>query len=41
MSGGPVALVTGGAVGALARGDLDYFTGILIDVSAGFQLSRL
>ena len=29
------------AVGAFARGDLDYCTGAVIDVSGGFQLKRL
>ncbi len=30
-----------GVVGAFARGDLDYSTGVAIDVSGGFQLKRL
>ena len=29
------------AVSAFARGDLDYSTGVAIDVSGGFQLRRL
>jgi NAD(P)-dependent dehydrogenase (short-subunit alcohol dehydrogenase family) len=29
------------AVGAFARGDLDYSTGVAIDVSGGFQMHRL
>jgi 3-oxoacyl-[acyl-carrier protein] reductase len=29
------------AVSAFARGDLDYSTGIAIDVSGGFQIRRL
>jgi NAD(P)-dependent dehydrogenase (short-subunit alcohol dehydrogenase family) len=29
------------AVSAFARGDLDYSTGMAIDVSGGFQLKRL
>lgn len=29
------------AIGAFARGDLDYSTGVAIDVSGGFQLHRL
>ena len=30
-----------GVVSAFARGDLDYSTGVAIDVSGGFQLKRL
>ena len=30
-----------GVVGAFGRGDLDYSTGVAIDVSGGFQLKRL